>query len=988
MLYSTRSMVKQKKQLVGLLSTGVLLAAGAFFVQHELAETAPASVASQTKAASEFSQGVIKEGVNTGSAAAPDSPATLKTDSKLTYESPEVTTDQPNANAVGIMWDQQGGEAEGAHTTSEGDQNHAGPAVEMRTFDGKNWTAWTGLGSSDDRKDNTGATHSAILLTEKAAKAQYRFSLAAGESGQSAQVSNIRLTALDGTKGPDPTKPSLAAKVFGQKAVARPAGPRVFSRAEWGCPEPDSSPGFPPEYRPLGRVIVHHTAAAVSPSSSAAAIRSIWQYHTYTNGWGDIGYNYLVDLNGNTFQGRYYNQAYAQSVNQEVVGAHAFGNNYGTIGIATLGNFTDQGVSSAMVNSVGQIAGYKAMTHNFNPGDGANLVGHRDVGQTNCPGNNMYANLSTVRAVASNSYVSYSRLSQFDFSYQGQGVGGTPGGAATLSAGQTAPAYLDLKNEGTHGWQSTGPNPVKLGTNRPRDRASGFYNPGNWLSPSRTVIFNEKVTIAGDGTKTVAPASLIAPGEIARFNFQFRGPDATGTFDEHFQPVVEGYTWFEREVGVFWKLTASGAPAPPPNPAGKTPFYRLYGPGSGDHFYTTSNAERSSAIAGGYIAEGVSSYVYSAASADRTPLYRFFNPRSGKHFYTASTSERTAVLNAGFVDEGIGAYVHATQVSGSTPLYRLFNPRQNKHFYTINTAERDAVVNSGYSYEGPAGYVFADASGSSVAAAGDSACDPADTAYNNGVGSATRCRQLAASELMSGGGFDKLLALGDLQYEDGALAKFQASYDPSWGRFKNVTAPAPGNHEYGTPGAAGYYDYFGAAAGERTTGYYSFDVGNWHLVALNSNCNAVGGCGAGSAQEQWLRADLAASSKLCTLAYWHHPRFSSGAHGSDGATAALWQTLYDAKAEVILGGHDHNYERFAPQTPAGGLDNSRGLREFVVGTGGKNLRPFGTVRANSQSRNSDTFGLLKLTLGGTSYTWQFLPEAGKTFTDTGTGLCK
>ena len=232
-----------------------------------------------------------------------------------------------------------------------------------------------------------------------------------------------------------------------------------------------------------------------------------------------------------------------------------------------------------------------------------------------------------------------------------------------------------------------------------------------------------------------------------------------------------------------------------------------------------------------------------------------------------------------------------------------------------------------------------------------------------------------------------MLALGDLQYEDGAFSKFGASYDPSWGRVKAITHPAVGNHEYGTSGAAGYFQYFGAAAGDPTTGYYSFDVGAWHLVALNSNCAQVGGCGAGSAQEQWLRADLSAhSAGSCTLAFWHHPRFSSGEHGSDATYTAFWQALYDANADVVLVGHDHDYERFAPQTASGALDTAQGIREFVVGTGGKEQRSFATIRANSEARSVTSAGVLELTLDAAGYGWRFIPAVG-TFTDAGTAAC-
>lgn len=228
--------------------------------------------------------------------------------------------------------------------------------------------------------------------------------------------------------------------------------------------------------------------------------------------------------------------------------------------------------------------------------------------------------------------------------------------------------------------------------------------------------------------------------------------------------------------------------------------------------------------------------------------------------------------------------------------------------------------------------------------------------------------------------------LGDNVYENGSLTEYDNCYGPGWGRHKARTMPSVGNHEYQTSGATGYFDYFGAAAGDRTKGYYSYELGGWHIVVLNSNCSIVS-CAAGSAQEQWLRADLAAHPAACTLAYFHHPRFNSGAsHGNSPAVQPLWQALYDAGADVILSGHEHLYERFAPQTPAGVADPSRGIRQFTVGTGGRGLYAIGTVKANSEVLNNQTFGVLKLTLGSTSYGWQFVPVSGS-FSDNGTGVC-
>lgn len=232
-----------------------------------------------------------------------------------------------------------------------------------------------------------------------------------------------------------------------------------------------------------------------------------------------------------------------------------------------------------------------------------------------------------------------------------------------------------------------------------------------------------------------------------------------------------------------------------------------------------------------------------------------------------------------------------------------------------------------------------------------------------------------------------IAALGDNAYQSGTLTEYTTCYGPSWGRHKARTRPAPGNHEYLTAGAPGYWDYWGALAGPRDQGWYSYDLGSWHIIVLNSNCTEVG-CTAGSAQEQWLRADLAAHPAQCTLAYWHHPRFSSGAsHGNNTAVGPFWQALYDAGAEIVLNGHEHLYERFAPQTPGAAADAAGGIRQFTVGTGGRTLVAVGTLQPNSQVLDNGTYGILQLTLGQGSYAWAFVPVAGSSFTDQGTGTC-
>ena len=233
---------------------------------------------------------------------------------------------------------------------------------------------------------------------------------------------------------------------------------------------------------------------------------------------------------------------------------------------------------------------------------------------------------------------------------------------------------------------------------------------------------------------------------------------------------------------------------------------------------------------------------------------------------------------------------------------------------------------------------------------------------------------------------DPVLLLGDLVYEKGTTSEFARCYDPAWGAFTERAYPTPGNHEYYTKDAAPYYAYFGDRAGKPGEGWYSTDLGAWHVISLNSNCEAIGGCTADSPQGRWLAADLAANQARCTLAIWHHPRFSSGVHGSTTEMEPLWQMLSDARADVVLSGHDHDYERFAPKD-RDGLDTADGLRQFVVGTGGKSLYPLVLRRAGSEAGNASTYGVLELTLAPTSYSWKFIPVEGQTFTDAGTTTC-
>ncbi len=269
-----------------------------------------------------------------------------------------------------------------------------------------------------------------------------------------------------------------------------------------------------------------------------------------------------------------------------------------------------------------------------------------------------------------------------------------------------------------------------------------------------------------------------------------------------------------------------------------------------------------------------------------------------------------------------------------------------------------------------------------LAAAGDIAC-------GTGTPGVDTCRQMATSDLLLTLQADQVLTLGDNQYGGATLSQFRSFFHPSWGRLKGVIHGVPGNHEYESPGASGYFDYFngeGVArgpAGPRGLGYGSFEVGAWHLIGLNSNCGQVD-----CAEElRWLRTDLAINARLCTLAFWHHPLFTAAPMTGTPAVKPFWTELHTARAELVLNGHSHNYQRFAPQTPEGVLDESQGLRQFVVGTGGRSLYPFQGTAANTQARSDTAFGVLKLALYTNRYEWAFLPIAGQTFGDSGSGLC-
>jgi acid phosphatase type 7 len=287
-----------------------------------------------------------------------------------------------------------------------------------------------------------------------------------------------------------------------------------------------------------------------------------------------------------------------------------------------------------------------------------------------------------------------------------------------------------------------------------------------------------------------------------------------------------------------------------------------------------------------------------------------------------------------------------------------------------------------------------------IAAAGDIACDPADPGIGpNGIGNGSTCMEQTTADLLVGHGYSAVLSLGDNQYYCGSLTAYQQVYDDTWGRVKSITHPVPGNHEYlttvGTNPAtgcdqsnlngAGYFGYFGSSAGTSGQGWYSYDIGAWHLIALNSNCGNVGGCGSASPQGEWLANDLGAHPDQCLLAYWHIPLFSSGGRASPN-TLPLWQQLYSAHADVVLDGHDHIYERFSPLTPTGVSDPANGITQFTVGTGGANHTSIAAIAPNSVVTDATSFGVLALTLHQASMSWRFIDATGS-FSDSGSLDC-
>lgn len=463
-------------------------------------------------------------------------PKVLFTEEELQFESKELAVENPKTTAAVLKWSQDG--------TGEGVE------VELRTYDGNDWSEWI-ASESGDSPDDKPIEHSAIIISKDIQKVQYRFNLEGTKEAPSAAIdlTNASIETIDTSKGPSLDSKPIWQKIISSMKLENTADarsgqpvPHIYNRADWGSPEPGGTPNWQPEYRPLTRAIVHHTATTAS-ADSAAAVRAIWQYHTQSNGWGDIGYNYLVDQQGRIFQGRYFDAGYADANNVDVVAGHAYGNNYGTTGIAALGDFTNANPSGASLNSIARVASYKLGAYNINPGDGSNLVGHRDVLSTACPGAKLYPQLGTIRSIASSLFPTY-QIRPFAWQYDSQYAYTNENKTTSVdlmnaSRGQRVYVGIKAKNVGTEVWRNNGQNPVKLGTSNPQDRSSSMYD-NTWPNPTRPALLQE---------------AEVEVGEIGTFEFWYNIPVGGGSYSEYFNLVAEGSMWMN-DLGLHFKTYA------------------------------------------------------------------------------------------------------------------------------------------------------------------------------------------------------------------------------------------------------------------------------------------------------------------------------------------------------------------------------------------------------------------------------------------------
>ena len=462
------------------------------------------------------------------------------------------------ANAVVVTWAQSGSD---------------GASLQVRTKNGASWSEWAPIAALDGGKDGSGNSDqaSSIVLARNINDVQIKVTLQGGVTGSSSiDLSGSEITAIDSRKGPSSEK-TLKDKLFDalpstkEAAAIRSEGPQVISRAQWGSPEPTWST-WQPEYAPLTRAIVHHTATTES-SDSYADVRAIWQYHARALGWGDIGYNYIVDSSGRVFEGRYSDRNHTAQNNVDVIGGHAYGNNTGTTGISIIGNYDTRQPTQASLNAVSEMVGYKLASYGIDPrGNGPSgeaVVGHFQVYSTSCPGANVRSRLGDIKNLASGPFAYYKNFIDYDYSHVYQKVtrdGVVVNSDTRLNPGDNVILSVGLKNTGTQTWTNSGATPVRLATDRPMDRASSLYHP-SWPGPNRTSTFTSKVD---PRTGILTPVNAIQPGEVGVFTFpitvpSYNSPEVNSVIKpiEYFRPVRDGVTWFPRDIGMYPPLTVN-----------------------------------------------------------------------------------------------------------------------------------------------------------------------------------------------------------------------------------------------------------------------------------------------------------------------------------------------------------------------------------------------------------------------------------------------
>ncbi|MDX6510809.1 MAG: hypothetical protein QOE36_313 [Gaiellaceae bacterium] len=558
---------------------------------------------------------------------------------------------------------------------------------------------------------------------------------------------------------------------------------------------------------------------------------------------------------------------------------------------------------------------------------------------------------------------------------------GSPDGPATLAARAVDAATNSATSSRSVTVDNTAP-----------DTTISSGPPASTTSTSASFSFSASESPATlacslDGLAYTSCASPTSYGSLASgpHTFRVRATDGAGNTDA--TPAT-------------WTWTIDGPPPPPPPPPGTTPNLLQNGRFEGSLAGWSGWNATLSAVTGGTDGAGAlraarsTGTSYSALTSPR-PL----NPTTAGITYAAGAWVRSVVAGRKLCltvrewsSNGSVVAAPATCLTGSSTWQQFpaltYTTSQSGGTLEVYVNQSGALAGDSFDLDGvtlrrtaPAPDQPATSGDPVLVGAGD-------------IADCTSAGDEATSALLGQIG-GTVATLGDNVYPNGSLTNFASCYDPNWGQWLPRTKPSLGNHDYNTANAAGYFGYFGGIAGDPSKGYYSYDLGTWHIVVLNSNCARIGGgCTAGSPQEQWLRSDLANHPTQCSLAYWHHPRYSSVTlsnqwdPGDTDHMKAIWQAFSDFGGDVILNGHDHLYERFAPQTPTGAGDPALGIREFIVGTGGEDHLPVGTnIAPNSEVRNGTAFGVLKLTLHASSYDWQFVPAAGAAFTDSGSTAC-